>query len=322
MKICVTGGAGYVGSRLVPALLKQEHQVTVLDTFWFSDYLENHFHLTKIKGDIRSRDNLKKAFKGQDAVIHLACVSNDPSFDMNPRLGRSINYSCFTDILFTLREQRIQRFIYASSSSVYGVSDEPEVHEDTKKVPLTDYSKFKLACEDQLQRYGTGATWTIVRPATVCGLSPRMRLDLVVNIFTIQALLNKRMTLFGTDQKRPNINVGAMVDAYLFLLKEDEKKIHHQIFNVGFENLTLLEIAELVRSTIEDKDVGIDIKPVVDPRSYHINSDKIKALGFSSQHTIKDAITDIELALKLRVLTDPMNNTNYHNIKKMKELGL
>lgn len=320
MKIAITGGAGYVGSALVPSLLEKGHQVTVLDTFWFGNHLANHFNLQRRVGDIRSSTDLREAFKGQDAVIHLACVSNDPSFDMNPKLGKEINYLCFRNILDIVKECNVPKFIYASSSSVYGVSDIPEVTEDTKKKPLTDYSKFKLVCEEDLERHGTGGSWTILRPATVCGYSARMRLDLVVNKLSIDAIIDKRITIFGRDQKRPNINIKDMVQAYEWVLEQDDSVVNEQIFNVGFENLKLHQIATLVKMTLLSKGIEILERPNHDPRSYHISSDKILNSGFKPQHTIEDAILSIKA--NRRKLINPLENAEFYNIKKMKELGI
>lgn len=316
MKVCITGGGGYVGSRLTPYLLRKGYHVTVLDTFWYGNFLDLHKNLTIIRGDIRNVKDLREAFKGQDTIIHLACVSNDPSFDMSPQLGKEVNYDCFKQILTISKEQKIKKFIYASSSSVYGVSELENVDEDSPKNPLTDYSKFKLQCETELRTFG--GAWTIIRPATVCGYAPRMRFDLVVNILTIQALVNKKITLFGTEQKRPNINIDDMCLSYEFVL---EKNTDKETFNVGFENLTLLEIAELVRKTLNE-DIKIEIQPTKDPRSYHINSDRIKNLGFKSQFSIESAIKGIKKAYEEEEFFDPMNNPRYYNIKKMKELGL
>lgn len=320
MKIAITGGAGYVGSQLVPYLLSKGHQITVLDTFWFGDHLPADPNLIRVKGDIRNTSDLTKAFKGQEAVIHLACVSNDPSFDMNPDLGQSINYTCFKNILKTVKNEDVKRFIYASSSSVYGISDDPNVTEDTKKKPLTDYSKFKLACEMEIQAYGCGGTWTIVRPATVCGYAFRQRLDLVVNTLTIQALVNKRITMTGREQKRPNINIMDMCRAYDFILNEPEVFMNKRIYNVGFENLSLIDIANLVKSTLDDPKIEIVEIPNDDPRSYHINSDKFLRAGFEPMYSVKQAIQSIQS--NYRRWKDPINNPEFYNIKKMGELRL
>lgn len=322
MRIAITGGGGYVGSRLVPYLLRKGHKVTVLDTFWYGDHLGKHPCLSKITGDIRRKKDLDMAFKDQDAVIHLACVSNDPSFDMNPTLGADINYNCFKSILAAMKSHNVLRFIYASSSSVYGVSELEDVTEDAPKNPLTDYSKYKLMCELELQTFGMGGFWSIIRPATVCGYCPRMRLDLVVNILTIQALVNKKITLFGLNQRRPNINIDDMVLAYEFVLEKEPKYVDQKIFNVGFENLQLIEIAHLVKNTIGDPKIEIVEQPTNDPRSYHINSDAIKELGFKPLFGIKSAIRSIKHAYEEGLFVDPMNNSMYRNIARMKELPL
>lgn len=318
MKIAITGGAGYVGSRLTPFLLERGHTVTVLDTFWFGDNLGEHEKLTKIRGDIRDAIALRAAFKGQDAVIHLACISNDPCFDMDKRLGESVNHTAFGGILSTIRSEDVEKFIYASSSSVYGVSKEEHVTEDTIQNPLTDYSKFKLWCEKELEDSNIGCDWTIIRPATVCGYAPRMRLDLVVNILTIQGIIDKEITIFGTKQKRPNIHIEDMCRAYEFALLTE--RAMGKTYNVGYENLTLLEIAELVKKTLGHNAIAITEKPVNDPRSYHINSDRIMADGFRPTHDIRTAIRSI-WENRTRLL-NPMQNPDYYNIKKMKELAL
>lgn len=320
MKICITGGGGYVGSALVPHLLKRGHDVTVLDTFWYGDVLGEHPRLTKIQGDIRKENKLRQAFTGQNAVIHLACVSNDPSFDMNAKLGKSINYDCFKSILEILKEQKVARFIYASSSSVYGVSDLDRVTEDAPKNPLTDYSKFKLLCEEELKLIGTNGCWTILRPATVCGYAPRQRLDLVVNILAIQALAKNKMTIHGGPQMRPNINIKDMVRAYEHVLEMPVGRVNEKTFNVGFENKSLLEIGELVKSVTHAEMI---VQDVIDQRSYRVDSKKIKdALGFEPRHTIKEAIESIRDAFTFGLLHDPMGNSDYYNIRKMQELGL
>lgn len=320
MKVCITGGGGYIGSKLVPRLLACGHKVTVLDTFWFGDHLPKE--VKKIKGDIRSRVDLRKAFEKQDAIIHLACISNDPSFDLNPNLGRTINYTCFKDILSVAQESCVKRFIYASSSSIYGVSDLMEVREDAPKNPLTDYSKYKLACENDLKSFGMGGAWTIVRPATVCGYAPRLRLDLVVNILSINALVNKKMTIFGKYQKRPNIHVTDMARAYEFLLGQKEEVIDKQEYNVGFENKSLSEIALTIKDALFRNDIKIEEEPTNDPRSYHINSDKFLALGFIPKYDIKEAVWSIKEVFDQKKLINPLTNPNYSNIKRMKEIGL
>lgn len=321
MKICITGGAGYVGSELVPHLLDKGHIVTVLDLFWFGDTLPEHTNLTKIAGDIRDIQDLRRAFKGQDAIIHLACVSNDPSFDMNPELGKSINHDCFLDILTICQESHVSRFIYASSSSVYGISALDKVTEDSPKNPLTDYSRYKLACEVALQTYGMGGVWTIVRPATVCGYSRRMRLDLVVNILTIQALVKKKITVFGGTQLRPNINIKDMILAYEQILLVPEEKVDQQIFNAGDENYSLDKIAWLVNEVVGDPQVEIVNENTVDKRSYHVDSEKILSI-YRPRLDVIEAIQSIRDAYKDGKLAGAMTLGKYRNIQRMKELGL
>lgn len=309
-----------MGSALVPSLLAKGHEVTVVDTFWFMDNLGRHESLKKIRGDIRNEAMLSFAFRGQDAVIHLACVSNDPSFDMNPDLGKSINYDCFKTILSALKENDVPRFIYASSSSVYGVSNLDRVVETSPKNPLTDYSKFKLACEVELQTVGTRGCWTIVRPATVCGAARRQRLDLVVNILTAQALVNGKMTIHGGPQMRPNINIRDMVRAYEHILDMPMGRVNEKIFNVGFENKSLLDIGRAVQAVVGGEMV---IQDVIDQRSYRVDSKKIKdELGFAPEYSISEAIGSIGAAFRKGYLTDPLANPNYYNIKKMRELNL
>ena len=321
MRICVVGGAGYVGTTLVPRLLKH-HQVTVLDTFWYGDYLGDHPKLKKICGDIRDRDYLDAAFKNQDAVIHLACVSNDPSFDLHPTLGKEINYDCFKSMLEAINEAEVNRFIYASSSSVYGVK-EGDVTEDVSCDPLTDYSKFKLACEHELEDVGTGGCWTIVRPATVCGYSPRMRFDLIVNILARDAIFNKKITVHGGSQLRPNIHVKDMARVYESILDAPEKLVHKKIYNAGGGNYSLEQIAYLVKAALGDEEIKVIFEESKDPRSYHINSELIeKDLNFLPLRSILGAVASIRDAVNFGLLTDPLNNTDYINIKKMQELRL
>lgn len=322
MRIIITGGGGYVGSALVPKLLARGHQVTVLDTFWFGDCLGEDPNLFKIRGDIRIRSDLRAAFHDQFAAIHLACISNDPSFDMNPTLGKSINLDCFPMILQEIKSSSVKKFIYASSSSVYGVSELQDVTESSPKKPLTDYSKFKLECEEQLARSNKNfPQWTIFRPATVCGYAPRQRLDLVVNILTMQALVNKNIMLFGRDQKRPNIHVEDMADAYLWALEANPKVVASRIFNVGFENYSIRDLAELI---VKELGGGIKIHewPTKDPRSYHINSDLIGSAGFKPANSIQGAIRSLARAYNEGRFKDPLSNPEYQNIQRMKELQL
>ena len=249
--ILITGGGGYVGTVLVEKLLKLGHKVTVIDLFLYGDYLINKYkdnnNLKCIKGDIRNSDLLIKAISGNEILIHLACISNDPSFELNPNLGKSINYDCFLPLVKLAKNYGINRFIYASSASVYGVKKEENVHEGLCLEPLTDYSKYKALCENLLlDSESTEFIPIILRPATVCGYSPRLRLDLTVNILTNHAYNNNNITVFGGDQKRPNIHIDDLVDVYILLIDYDKNKVGGKIYNVGFENLTVSSIANKV----------------------------------------------------------------------------
>ena len=248
-RIFVTGGAGYVGAVVVPLLLGKGYEVSVFDLMIYGeDVLEEHPNLTKIKGDIRDKEALKENIRGHDAVIHLACISNDPSFELNPELGKSINLDAFRPLVELSKESGVKRFIYASSSSVYGVKAEKDVHEDMLLEPLTDYSKFKAECEKILLEYqDLNFTTVTIRPATVCGYSPRQRLDVVVNILTNLAFHRREITVFGGNQLRPNIHIKDMADAYLLLLRAPKESIQGKVFNAGYENQTVLELAKIAK---------------------------------------------------------------------------
>ncbi len=327
--ILITGGGGYVGSALVPALLKDGYTIRVVDTFWYGkhvfDDLKANPRLQLIERDIRDEKGVASDLNGVDAVIHLACISNDPSFELNPDLGRTVNFDAFQHLLTHAVDNGVQRFIYASSSSIYGIKSEPDVREDADPNPLTDYSKYKLKCEEVLLS-GPGAGCmdrVIVRPATVCGYAPRMRLDLAVNILTIHALVNRKIRIFGGKQLRPNLHIADMVDAYRLFLTAPSDKIDGEAFNVGYQNRSIEAIAGIVKSTIGDDDIVLHVEPTDDNRSYHVNSDKIrKVLGFSAQHSIEDAVRSIVIALADGHITNPFTNTLYSNIKRMQELNV
>lgn len=320
-KVCITGGAGYVGTELAIALARK-YEITVLDKFWYGDsaFDDVRPEINLIKGDIRNAKDLEKAFAGQDAVIHLACISNDPSFDLDPKLGKSINLDAFPGIIETAKKADVKRFIYASSSSVYGIKHESEVIETTTCTPLTDYSKFKLQCEEILRKEKQ-FPWTIVRPATVCGFSRRMRFDLVVNALTIGALVKNRIEVHGGDQLRPNLNIRDMVMAYELLLMTSLGHIGHQTFNVSDINLSIMSIAEQVREVVGDANTKIVRSQSDDPRSYHVSSAKMfLKLGFQPSFSVKDAIATIGLAMETGKLKSPLENSLYYNIRRMKEV--
>jgi nucleoside-diphosphate-sugar epimerase len=323
----VTGGAGYVGSALVPALLNDGYRVKVVDLFWYGRDVfpgcQDHPNLVLLDLDIRDSARLREELRGVDAVIHLACISNDPSFELDPGLGKSINYDAFAGLLQGAVDQGVQRFIYASSSSIYGVKEEPDVKEDAHPLPLTDYSKFKLMCERDLLEHpdARGMERIIIRPATVCGYAPRLRLDLTVNILTIHALVNKKILIFGGKQLRPNLPIPDMVRAYQLFLTAPAANVDGEAFNIGFQNRTVEDIARLVKETLGDPSIHLEYVPSSDNRSYHVNSDKVKqVLGFEARFSIEDAIRSIAEAYRSGRIKDPLNNPFYSNIKRMKEL--
>lgn len=326
--VLVTGGAGYVGAILVPKLLKAGYQVKVLDLYIYGDdvlsSVKGHPGLTEIKGDMRDVALLEKIIPGTDAVIHLACISNDPSFELNPDLGKSINYDAFIPLVGISKKNKVQRFIYASSSSVYGVKEVENVTEDMERIPLTDYSKFKAMCEDYLlAQQSDDFTVLILRPATVCGYSPRQRMDLTVNILTNHGYHNRKIRVFGGSQKRPNIHIEDITDLYVKCLEYPKEKIAGKTFNAGWENHTVSQIAKMVKEVIGDPNIVIATEPTDDNRSYHVSSEKIKKeLGFVPVHTIEDAVKDLVNALKDGKLPNSMTENRYYNIKVMKALAL
>lgn len=321
--VLITGGAGYVGAALVPKLLDRGYHVKVVDLYLYGDVLTDHPNLTQIKGDIRNQALLKEAMPGTDAVIHLACISNDPSYELDPDLGKDINFNAFEPLVDISRDSGVKRFIYASSSSVYGIKDVPDVTEDMPLDPLTDYSKYKALCEEILQqKRRPGFTVLTIRPATVCGYSPRLRLDLTVNILTNHAVTNEVIKVFGGKQMRPNLHIEDMVNLYLQALQWEAARIDGKIYNVGYHNKRVGEIAEIVKGVVGNH-VKIITTPTDDNRSYHISSDLIKReLDFEATHTIEDAVKDLVAAFQAGKIPDSMNDMRYYNIKTMQALAL
>lgn len=321
----MTGAGGYVGARLVPRLLGEGYEVLAVDTYWYGrDVFGTHIpeNLEIVELDIRDQSGLRNIMHNISDVIHLACISNDPSFDLNPELGRSINLDAFKPLVEISINSGVSRFIYASSSSVYGVKEEERVTEHLTLSPLTDYSIFKARCEEILLDFvSPDFVCTVLRPATVCGWSPRQRFDLSVNILTNHAINNKRIKVFGGSQSRPNIHIEDMVDAYSLVLSSPANKINGEIFNVGAENLTLDQIAEVVA-----KATGIDEiihEPTDDLRSYRIDSTKISnQLGFIFKRNVSTAVGDLVKAFNNKLFNDPMSNPLYFNIKRMKEMDI
>ena len=332
-QVLVTGGAGYVGGVLVPRLLDEGYIVKVLDLFIYGDRalagVKDHPNLVQVRGDIRDQELLKKIIPGCDAVIHLACISNDPSFELNPELSRTINYDSFGPLVRVSKASGVKRFIYASTSSVYGVSEAENITEDHPLVPLTDYNKYKGLCEPiLLEEQSHDFTTVIVRPATVCGYSPRQRMDLTVNILTNHGVNAGRINVFGGEQMRPNIHIEDVVDLYSILLKIPDNKIAGQIFNAGYENHKVKEIAAMVHGVVQQNmpqrsPIEIVTTPSDDNRSYHISSEKIKReLGFIPRRSIEDGVLDLVKAFRANKLPRSMDDVHYFNIKMMQQIEL
>lgn len=327
--VLITGGAGYVGSLLTPQLLALGYRVTVYDTLFFGDDFlpKENKNLTIIQGDIRDTARLSQAFKGVDTVISLACISNDASFVLDEALSTSINLDAFEPMVVAAKEAGVKRFIYASSSSVYGVSDQPDVTEEHPLVPLTLYNKYKGMCEPRLFKHMTeDFTCVTIRPATLCGYAPRLRLDLSVNILTNNAVNNNKIVVFGGDQLRPNLHVQDMCDLYKLLLTAPKEKIAGQIFNAGYENMSIKDIAHVVKRVVEEMfpekaPLPIERTESNDNRSYHINSDKIKRyLGFEPKLTVEDAVRDLCRAFRAGQIKDSMTDNRYFNVKRIQAL--
>lgn len=330
--VLVTGGAGYVGSVLVPKLLKHGYRVKVLDLYMYGDdvlaEVKNDPNLRQIKGDIRDAVLLENELQGVDVVIHLACISNDPSYELNPQLGKSINYDAFVSLVEISKKVGVRRFIYASSSSVYGIKEEDNVTEDLPLEPLTDYSKYKALCEDYLMAHRVpGFTTLILRPATVCGYSPRLRLDLSVNILTNLAVNKGKITVFGGEQQRPNLHIEDMTDLYVKTLEYPDNLIDGKIFNAGYHNMKMKDIAATVKKVVGNKlgrdNLEIVTTPTDDNRSYRVSSAKIKQeLGFEAKRSVEMAVADLCDAFKAGKIPNSFEDKRYYNIKTMQAINL
>jgi nucleoside-diphosphate-sugar epimerase len=323
--VLVIGGAGYAGTRLVPALL-EKYKVKVLDTFWYGQGIFERLHhdtnLELVCCDVREIETVKKHLSGIDIVVHLACISNDPSFDLDPNLGKSINLLSFEPIVKLSKSSGVKRFVYASSSSVYGIKSEERVTENLTLEPLTDYSRFKADCEGILLEHSSNNfVCTVLRPATLCGYSERQRFDLVVNILTNHAINTGRIRVFGGSQFRPNLHIEDMVDAYLNVISQPVEKVKGEIFNVGGANLTIQEIAETVSEVTGIS--RLEYQETNDQRSYRVDSSKIESIiGFKPKRTVNDAVKDITKAFELGLYYRSLENPYYYNISRMKELEI
>ncbi len=306
MKIFVTGACGYKGTVLVPKLLAAGHEVTAFDIMWFGNFLKPHPKLTVVRGDVRNIEEID--LDGADAIVHLSSVANDPCGDLDPKLTWEISCLATMQLADKAVRKGVKHFVYASSGSVYGVKDEPQVTEELELKPISEYNKTKMVAERVLLSYGDRMAVQIIRPATVCGYSPRMRLDVSVNMLTMQALTKEHITVFGGSQIRPNIHIDDITDVYLFMLDHPE---HRGIYNAGFENLSIMEIAKLV---LEHAPAKISVTESNDPRSYRVNSDKLLATGFRPKKKVDDAIREIVHRYRLGELKD---EDRFHNLKWM-----
>ncbi len=326
--VLVTGGAGYVGSRLIPQLLKAGYRVTVFDIMYYgSEHLGTHPNLRLVEGDIRNTEHFAAAVQGCNAVIHLACISNDASFELDEALSRTVNYECFEPMVVAAKRAGAKRFIYASSSSVYGVSDAPDVTEEHPLVPLTLYNKYKGLCEPLLfKHHSPDFVCVTVRPATICGFGRRLRLDLSVNILTNHAVTNNKITVFGGSQMRPNLHIQDMCDLYELMLEAPDDRVAGQIFNVGHQNMAIATIAEKVKTIVEERvsskgPISIVTTPSDDLRSYHVNSDKIaRVLGFRPKLAVGDAVVELCEAFNRGEIPDSMTSNAYYNVRTMKAI--
>jgi len=324
--VLISGGAGYVGTLLTPQLLAAGYNVTVYDTMYYGCELKPQPRLKIVEGDIRDTAEFRDACGGMEAVIQLACISNDAGFELDEKLSEEINYQCFEPMVVAAKQQGVKRFIYASSSSVYGYSEAPRVTEEHPLVPLTLYNKFKGLCEPLLFKHQSkDFVCVTIRPATICGYSPRMRLDLSVNILTNHAVNNNKITVYGGEQQRPNLHIQDMCDLYKLLLELPDEKIAGETFNAGYQNQSIMEIAKIVQKVVQEEfpekgDIPIVTTPSNDTRSYRITSDKIAAkLGFKPKRTIEDAVRDLCKAFKEGKLPNSMTDERYFNVKMLKK---
>ena len=313
MHILLTGGCGYIGSVLTPKLLNSGFKVSVVDIMWFGNFLPNHKNLKIIKHDIRNIDNL--TMEDVDVVIHLANIANDPCGDLNPKLSWEVNALATMRLVEWAIQHNAKQFIYASSGSVYGVKEEPQVTEDLSLVPISEYNKTKMVSERVLLSYKDSIVVQCIRPATVCGYSPRMRLDVSVNMLTMQALANKKITVFGGDQVRPNIHIQDITDVFIHFLNLGDKATG--IYNAGFENISIMDIARRITDLVPAE---IVVTPSNDPRSYRLNADKLLSTGFKPRFKVVDAIQEIIEAFNTGRLKDEDSCYNIRTMKKNQDL--
>ena len=328
-KLIIFGGGGYCGSVVVPQLIDEGWDVTAFDTFWYgTDHFPKSPNLHLVQGDVRDLGRVKEVLNGMEHVLHLACISNDASFELDENLSTSVNLDSFEPLVIAAKEAGVKRFVFASSSSVYGVSDSPNVTEDHPLVPLTLYNKYKGMCEPLLKKHtDDNFVGVIFRPATVCGYGPRQRLDLSVNILTNHAVNKGKILVFGGDQLRPNLHIQDYADLCKLLLTAPTEKIENETFNCGFQNMSIMDIAKAVKKVVQEEfpekgEIPMEVSESNDPRSYHINSDKIyKALGFKPSHSVEDAVRDLCKAFRDGKLPNSFDDDQYFNVRTMKVIG-
>jgi nucleoside-diphosphate-sugar epimerase len=328
-KVIVFGGGGYCASLLVPQLLDEGWDVRVFDTFWYgTDHLPQVSNLHLLQGDVRDLPKVRQALSGQEYVLHLSCISNDASFELDENLSTSVNLDSFEPLVIEAKNAGVKRFAFASSSSVYGVSDSPNVTEDHPLVPLTLYNKYKGMCEPLLFKHtDQNFIGVVFRPATVCGYGPRLRLDLSVNILTNHAVNKGKITVFGGDQLRPNLHIQDYADLCKVVLTAPVEKIANQVFNCGYQNMSIMDIAKTVKRVVEEVfpekgNIPIEVTESNDPRSYHINSDKIKtALGFQPKYSVEDAVRGLCAAFREGRIPASFDDDKYYNVRTMKAIG-
>jgi nucleoside-diphosphate-sugar epimerase len=311
MKVLVTGGCGYKGHVLIPKLLTRGYEVVSFDTQWFGNFLAPHPRLQVLRGDVRAIETVP--LDGIDCIVHLSSIANDPCGDLDPKLTWEVSALATMQLADKAKRHGVERFIYASSGSVYGVKDEPQVTEDLELKPISEYNKTKMVAERVLLSYKEDMVVQIVRPATVCGYSPRMRLDVSVNMLTMQALSKGKITVFGGNQTRPNIHIDDITDIYLHLIDHPEAA---GIYNAGFENISIMDIAKLVTKYVP---VEIVVSASNDPRSYRVNSDKLLATGYRPRKTVEDAVREVIDKYRAGVLKD---EDRFSNLKWMQQTVL
>lgn len=327
-KIFITGGTGYIGTRLSEELANEGHIVTAYDTQYFGvSNLDKTKNIKLVKGDIRDINHLTESSRDHEIFLHLACISNDTSFALNEKLSTSVNLDCFEPMVLAAKKNKISKFIYASTSSVYGLSEKKDVKEDHPLIPLTLYNKYKGECEPLLLKHtDENFTGVIFRPATVCGYSKRLRLDLTVNILTNFAYNKGFIKVFGGDQMRPNLNIKDYIRVVKMFINAPKENVNNQIFNVGYQNLKVKDIAHIVKKVCEEKynkKIDIQFESSDDKRSYHINSDKIyEELKFKPIHTIEESVEELCDAFDQGLIPNSFDNDDYYNVKKLLKLNV